>query len=242
MENEIKRREGYSLKSETEMVDKKKVLEAQKKECMGAISAKKNEIEKGEESIKQMQTPFVKVMTIFKDCPLNTLVSEKRSYSSETLFNTQTIKQYLAEAEEYITTYITLLAEKNNVENPLISSMPLDKIRPKKENEPEIKLNELQDNNLNTKSKLGTDELSEDMWNPHKLYQTIAKKYHETKNSNLNVEEEKEEKKEAKENKIPANEPQSIKEQPNSNQPVQNKAAPDEKTEQPKEEAKTTSP
>jgi hypothetical protein len=246
MENEIKRREGGSLKTEKEMQEKKKVLEAQKKECMDAINSKKAEIERGEESIKRIQDPFVKIMSIFKDCPLSILVSEKLNYSSETIFNTQTIKQYLAEAEEYITTYITLVAEKNNIENPLVSSMPLDKIRPKKENEPDLKLSELQDNNLNTKNRLAIDENSEDMWNPSKLYKTVSKKYQEAKTNSIPTEEEKDEKKDQpKEAKKPSKEAQPAKDQPKSEQPkeeLKKEVAPEEAThEAPKEEPAKTS-
>ena len=221
MENEILRREGGSLKTEEEMQKKKKQLEAQKKECLDAINSKKAEIEQGEESIRKIQEPFVKIMSIFKDCPLSILVSEKLNYSNETIFNTQTIKQYLAEAEEYITTYITLVAEKNNIENPLVSSMPLDKIRPKKENEPDLKLSELLDNNINTQNRLPFDEKSNDIWDPNKLYKALAKKYQESKSNNLVTEEEKDEKKEPKEAKKPTKDAQPAKEQPKNDQPVE---------------------
>lgn len=188
MENEIKRREGNNLETEKEIEEKKKELLAKINECSQNITQKKAEIEKGELSIKSIQEPFLQIMNIFMDSPLEIPVAEKIAFGKETIFSTQTIKQYLAEAEEYIITYITLLAEKNNIENPLISSMPLDKIKSTKDSEQGIKFNDMQDSNVVTKQKISNEETNEEMWNPNMLYSTICKMYKEKKANQIEKE------------------------------------------------------
>lgn len=56
------------------------------------------------------------------------------------MFNENNISNYLAELEEYISNFITMIAYQNEDSNvpPAISSLPLEKLNPKEFNKREI--------------------------------------------------------------------------------------------------------
>ena len=136
------------------------------------------DIENGEKEIRAIQEPLIKILNIFKESPLQILVAEKIANSDDTIVNAQTIKHYLAETEELITTYIALIAEKSDVEFPLVSTMLTDSIKPKvhKENEPKIDFNTMQDGPY----KQHAPEDDTEMWDHDKLYKRISKKHQDS--------------------------------------------------------------
>ena len=69
-------------------------------------------------------------------------MANKQSYDEDTQFNENNISNYLAELEEYISNFITMIAyQQQDPEIPAaISSLPLDKLDPKEFNRKEIRI------------------------------------------------------------------------------------------------------
>jgi hypothetical protein len=103
---------------------------------------REEEIERIKKMITDMQTPISKAMIKFKDSMLaeSISVSQDMVYDENTIFNEGNITQYLAEAEEYISNLLAVVANKSNLENPIIKALPLDKMVQKNFNRAPIRV------------------------------------------------------------------------------------------------------
>ena len=115
--------QSLNLKTEKGIEEAKEKLTTDIKKSEEAISQKENEIAQCENSIRDIQEPLAKIMDVFNASPLDIVVADKIS-KEEIALTTQTVKCYLATVEEYISTYMALIGEKNNLsEDPILFSM-----------------------------------------------------------------------------------------------------------------------
>lgn len=72
---------------------------------------------------------FVQTMvTNFQESEFNLAVTSPMQYHDDVQFNENNVTLYLSELEEYISTFITFLAQKNKTSYPSIQALPLDTI------------------------------------------------------------------------------------------------------------------
>lgn len=72
---------------------------------------------------------FVQMMVAnFQDSEFNLAVTQPMQYHDDVQFNENNVTLYLSELEEYISMFITFLAQRNKTSYPSIQALPLDKI------------------------------------------------------------------------------------------------------------------
>ncbi len=109
------------------------------------ISTKEEEIVKVKKMIKDIE-PFIKeLMYKFQSSPLaeSLLVSHDHMIDEVTSFNENNVRGFLAAAEEYIGNLLAVIANKSQLENPIIKALPLEKMIEKNFNRQPIKVNVL---------------------------------------------------------------------------------------------------
>lgn len=68
------------------------------------------------------------MVTNFQDSDFTLAVTAPQVYHEDVQFNENNVTLYLSELEEYISTFITFLAQRNKTSYPSIQALPLDTI------------------------------------------------------------------------------------------------------------------
>ena len=82
--------------------------------------------------MSQIQTPITEMMHQFKSSKISLSVASNMDYDENTVFTEKNIIAYLAEVEEYISSLLALIAQKHELQNPLLSALHLENMESKR--------------------------------------------------------------------------------------------------------------
>lgn len=128
IEAEIKRHEELSQLSEKEKRSLKQKLRQDIQDIKYATATKEAQIKEVENQMIEIKDFVQTMVTNFQESEFNLAVTSPMQYHDDVQFNENNVTLYLSELEEYISTFITFLAQKNKTSYPSIQALPLDTI------------------------------------------------------------------------------------------------------------------
>lgn len=142
LDDEIEKYQLLAEQNEAEKQKKIQDLKNKRNELKDNIDIACVECENIGDEFGHIKGNVQKMVEMFQKARFQSNVADKQNYDEDTQFNENNIGNYLAELEEYISNFITMIAYQNQDSNvpAAISSLPLDKLNPKEFNKKEIQI------------------------------------------------------------------------------------------------------
>lgn len=123
---EIKRHEQLSSMSEAEKANEREQLSQQIQEVREKNASKEAQIADIEAQMAQIKNHVHAMVTGFSTSHFQLAVASHMHYDDDTVFNENNVTLYLSELEEYISAFITYLAQREKNPDAPISALSLD--------------------------------------------------------------------------------------------------------------------
>lgn len=128
IESEIKRHEELGQLSEKEKRGLKQKLRQEIADIKHNTATKDAQIKEVENQMVEIKEYVQTMVTTFQDSEFQLAVTSPQVYHEDVQFNENNVTLYLSELEEFISTFITFLAQRNKTSYPSIQALPLDTI------------------------------------------------------------------------------------------------------------------
>ena len=101
-------------------------LQVEIDECKGQIGAKESQIKDIEGQMIRIRDFVWNMITKFTESRFHLSVASHQQYDDDTQFNENNVTMYLTELEEYVSSFITYLAQREKHTDAHVSALPLD--------------------------------------------------------------------------------------------------------------------
>ena len=126
IEQEIKRHEQLSSMSEQEKAAARENLQKEIEEMKEKNGAKEAQITDIETQMVEIKDHVHKMVVLFDQSHFSLAVASHMHYDEDTVFNENNVTMYLSELEEFVSNFITYLAQREKNPDAPISALSLD--------------------------------------------------------------------------------------------------------------------
>ena len=130
-EKVLKMKEEIENKKSTNKIEEEENSKKELENLRSSIIHKSQLINKYEETFRQIQSPVSEIIDIFNQTNVILTVKSDLKFNEATSFNEQNILGYMAIFEEYLDNLLSEAGKANNIEIPIHTVLPLEKIHQK---------------------------------------------------------------------------------------------------------------
>ena len=123
---ELKRHAELNNMTSQQKEEAKNNLQSEINECKSQIAAKESQINDIENQMIRIRDYCWSMISKFNDSRFQLSVASHQQYDEDTQFNENNVTMYLTELEEYISAFITYLAQREKHADAHVSALPLD--------------------------------------------------------------------------------------------------------------------
>ncbi len=126
IKDELKTHAEVNAMTSQQKEEAKKNLQKEIDDCKNSIAAKENQIGDIEHQMVRIRDYVWSMINKFNESRFQLAVASHQQYDEDTQFNENNVTMYLTELEEYISSFITYLAQREKNPDAHISALPLD--------------------------------------------------------------------------------------------------------------------